>query len=126
VIGPNCWLRPGTTVGDQCRVGQAVEIKNSILMDRVMASHQSYIGDSVVGDDVNFGCGTVTANVRHDGGAHRALINGAWVDTGRKKLGAIVADGVHTGIHTSIYPARKLWPGATTRPGEVVIKDLVV
>jgi bifunctional UDP-N-acetylglucosamine pyrophosphorylase/glucosamine-1-phosphate N-acetyltransferase len=124
-IGPNCWLRPGTTIGNRCRVGQAVEIKNSILMDDVMACHQTYIGDSVVGDRVNFGCGTVTANVRHDGGNHTSMVNGAWVETGRKKLGAIVGDDVHTGIHTSIYPGRKLWPGTTTRPGAVVLKDLM-
>jgi bifunctional UDP-N-acetylglucosamine pyrophosphorylase/glucosamine-1-phosphate N-acetyltransferase len=124
-IGPNCWLRPGATIGDGCRVGQAVEIKNSILMDHASASHQSYIGDSVVGERANLGCGTVTANVRHDGGTHKSMVNGAWVDSGRKKLGAIIGDDVHTGIHTSIYPGRKLWPGTTTRPGGVVLKDLV-
>jgi len=124
-IGPNCWLRAGTTVGNRCRIGQAVEIKNSILMDDVFAAHQTYIGDSVVGDRVNLGCGTVTANVRHDGGNHMSMVNGAWVDTGRMKLGAIIGDGVHTGIHTSIYPGRKLWPGTTTRPGGVVLKDLM-
>ena len=124
-IGPNCWLRAGTTIGNRCRIGQAVEIKNSIFMDNVFAAHQTYIGDSVVGDWANFGCGTVTANVRHDGGNQKSMVNGALVDTGRMKLGAIVGDGVHTGIHTSIYPGRKLWPGTTTRPGAVVSKDLM-
>ena len=124
-IGPNCWLRPGTTLGNGCRVGQAVEIKNSIFMDGVYASHLTYIGDSVVGDRVNFGCGTVTANVRHDGGNHKSPVNGVPVDTGRTKLGAIVADGVHTGIHTALYPGRKLWPGVWTRPGQVVDRDII-
>ncbi len=124
-IGPNCWLRPGTTLGNRCRVGHAVEIKNSVFMDDVFASHLTYIGDSVVGDRVNFGCGTITANVRHDGGTHKSFVNGGWIDTGRTKLGAIVGDEVHTGIHTSIYPGRKLWPGTTTRPGGIVMKDLM-
>lgn len=124
-IGPNCWIRPGTTIGNRCRVGHAVEIKGSIFLDDVNACHLTYIGDSVVGDRVNFGCGTVTANVRHDGGRHKSMVNGAWVDTGRTKFGAIVGDDVHTGIHTAIYPGRKLWPGTTTRPGAVVLKDLV-
>jgi bifunctional UDP-N-acetylglucosamine pyrophosphorylase/glucosamine-1-phosphate N-acetyltransferase len=124
-IGPNCWLRPGASVGHNCRIGQAVEIKNSILMDGVFASHQTYLGDSVVGEQVNLGCGTVTANVRHDGATHKSMVNGALVETGRKKLGAIIGDHVHTGIHTSIYPGRKIWPGLATRPGEVVREDLI-
>ena len=124
-IGPNCWLRPGTTLGNNCRVGQAVEIKNSVFMDRVFASHLTYIGDSVVGDDVNFGCGTITANVRHDGGLHTSMVGGNKIVTGRKKLGVIIGDGVHTGINTSFYPGRKLWPHATTLPGQVVKEDIV-
>ena len=51
--------------------------------------------------------------------------DGALIDTGRRKFGAIVGDGVHTGINTSIYPGRKLWPGTTTRPGEIVSRDVI-
>ena len=124
-IGPNCFIRPATTIGNGCRVGQSVEIKNSILMDGVFASHLSYLGDTVVGDRANIGCGTVTANFRHDGANHKSVVNGKLIDTGRRKLGAIVGDGVHTAVHTSIYPGRKLWPGTITRPGEVVDKDIM-
>jgi len=124
-VGPNCWLRPGTTLGNECRVGQAVEIKNSILMDGVMASHLTYIGDSVIGERSNLGCGTVTANFRHDGAPHTTTVNGKRVVTDRKKLGGFIGDAVHTGVHTSIYPGRKLWPGTTTLPGEVVKEDRV-
>jgi len=46
------------------------------------------------------------------------------VDSGRRKFGAIVADDVHTGIHSSIYPGRKLWPHTFTYPGEAVRKDI--
>ena len=46
------------------------------------------------------------------------------VDTGRRKFGAVVGDGVHTGINTSIYPGRKLWPHTSTRPGQIIDKDL--
>ncbi|MCX5756915.1 MAG: sugar phosphate nucleotidyltransferase [Candidatus Hydrogenedentes bacterium] len=124
-IGPNCCLRPGTAIGNGCRIGPSVEIKNSIFMDRAFACHLSYIGDSVVGEHANLGCGTVTSNVRHDGGYHRSMVNGVLIDTGRKKLGAVIGDEVHTGIHTAIYPGRKIWPGATTLPGEVVARDIV-
>ena len=50
-------------------------------------------------------------------------MKGKQVDTGMRKFGAIIADGVHTGINTTIYPGRKIWPGLGTLPGEVVDKD---
>lgn len=124
-VGPNCYLRPGTVLGRGCKVGQGCEIKNSILMDGAAVPHLSYVGDSVIGEKANLGCGTVTANFRHDGKNHRSQVKGELVDTGRRKLGAIIGDGVHTGIHTAIYPGRKLWPHTSTLPGEVVREDLL-
>jgi bifunctional UDP-N-acetylglucosamine pyrophosphorylase/glucosamine-1-phosphate N-acetyltransferase len=123
-VGPNCYLRPGATLGDGCKVGQASEIKNSILMNGAKAPHQNYVGDSILGEGVNLGCGTNTANFRHDGGNHRSAIRGELIDTGRRKLGAILGDHVHTGINTAIYPGRKLWPHTMTRPGQVVTQDI--
>lgn len=123
-LGPNCWLRPGATLGPGSRVGQGSEIKNAILMANAAAPHQNYVGDSVIGEGVNLGCGTVTANLRHDNANVRSEVNGELVDTGRRKLGAIIGDHVHTGIHTSIYPGRKIWPGMGTRPGAVVDRDI--
>jgi len=123
-IGPNCHIRGAAAIGDDCHVGQAVEVKNSILMDRVGMGHLSYCGDSIVGAGTNFGAGTITANFRHDGKPHRSMVGGELVDTGRLKFGAIIGDDVHTGIHTSIYPGRKIWPHQSTRPGEVVRQDL--
>lgn len=123
-IGPNCWLRPGTSLGDGCRVGQASEIKNSVLMNGAAVPHLSYVGDSVIGEKSNLGAGTICANVRHDGANVKSEVKGALVDSGRRKLGAILGDGVHTGIHTSILPGRKLWPGTSTRPGAVVSRDI--
>jgi len=123
-IGPNCYIRGSTSIGDNCHLGQAVEIKNAILMDGVGIGHLSYCGDSIVGAGTNFGAGTITANFRHDGARHRSMVDGELIDTGRRKLGAIIGDDVHTGIHTSIYPGRKIWPHQSTRPGDIVQKDL--
>ena len=124
-IGPNCYIRGSTSIGDKCHVGNAVEIKNSILLSNTNVGHLSYVGDSVLGEKVNFGAGTITSNLRHDGKNHRTQVDGVLIDTGRRKFGCIVGDGVHTGINTSIYPGRKLWPGTSTRPGEIVQRDLV-
>jgi len=124
-IGPNCYLRGNTSIGSECYVGQATEVKNSIIMDHTALRHLSYCGDSIIGRHVNFGAGTITANFRHDGGTHRSAVAGHLVDTGRTKLGTVIGDGVHTGINTSIYPGRKLWPNTRTRPGAIVQQDLM-
>ena len=123
-IGPNCYIRGNTFIGDGCHVGQSVEIKNSILMDRTNVGHLSYVGDSVLGTRVNFGAGTTTSNLRHDNQNHHSEIQGKLVNTGRRKFGVIIGDGVHTGINTSFYPGRKMWPHTTTLPGEVVDRDV--
>ncbi len=122
-VGPNCYIRGNTAIGNNCHIGQAVEVKNSVLAREVSAGHLSYIGDSVVAERVNFGAGTIISNFRHDGTNHRSMVDGVLVNTGRRKFGAIIGAGVHTGIHSAIYPGRKLWPGVSTLPGEVIQTD---
>lgn len=123
-IGPNCYLRGSTTIGDNCHIGQAVEIKNSIIGHESSVGHLGYVGDSIIGDKVNFGAGTITSNLRHDGTNHRSLVRDHLIDTGRRKFGTIVGDGTHTGILTAIYPGRKLGPNSVTRPNDTVQRDL--
>ena len=123
-IGPNCYIRGNTAIGDNCHIGQAVEVKNSLFMDNVSAGHLSYIGDSVICSGTNLGAATITANLRHDGKNHASMVEDTMIDTGRRKLGVIIGDDVHTGINTSIYPGRKIWPHGTTRPGGIVTKDI--
>jgi bifunctional UDP-N-acetylglucosamine pyrophosphorylase/glucosamine-1-phosphate N-acetyltransferase len=123
-VGPNCWIRPYTVLCDGCGVGHASEIKGSVLLEDAHAPHQNYVGDSVIGAHANLACGTITANVRHDGQNVKSTVGGALIDTGRRKLGAILGDHVHTGINTSIYPGRKIWPNLSTRPGDVVQRDI--
>jgi NDP-sugar pyrophosphorylase family protein len=123
-IGPNCYLRGSTTIGNHCHVGQAVEIKNSIIGHNTSIGHLSYVGDSVIGNKVNFGAGTITSNLRHDGSNHVSRVSQGLIDTGRRKFGTIVGDGTHTGILTAIYPGRKLGPGSQTLPNESVQKDI--
>jgi NDP-sugar pyrophosphorylase family protein len=124
-IGPNCYIRGNTSIGDNCHIGQAVEVKNSLIMNRSSMGHLSYCGDSIIAEAVNFGAGTITSNFRHDGLTHKSIIEGRLVDTKRRKFGCVMGDRVHTGIHTSIYPGRKLWPDICTLPGAVVSKDVV-
>ena len=124
VIGPNCYIRAATSIGDNCKVGNAVELKNTIVMDKTNVGHLSYMGDSVIGTNSNMGAGTITANLRHDNANVKTVVKGELIDSGRRKFGTIIADNVHTGIHTSIYPGRKMWPNTSTLPGEIVQKDI--
>jgi len=124
-VGPNCYIRGSTSIGNNCHIGQAVEIKNTVILNQTNIGHLSYVGDSVIGEKVNFGAGTITSNLRHDGKNMHSMVGKELVDTGRRKFGAIVGDGVHTGIHTSIYPGRKIWPEQSTKPGDIVAEDII-
>jgi bifunctional UDP-N-acetylglucosamine pyrophosphorylase/glucosamine-1-phosphate N-acetyltransferase len=125
-IGPNCYIRGATSIGDHCIIGNAVEIKNSLILSHTAISHLSFVGDSIVGKKVNLGAGTITSNYRHDGAHHRTMVEGQLIDTRRLKFGTIIGDHVHTGIHTSIYPGRKIAAHCTTRPGQIVHHDLTL
>lgn len=117
-IGPNCYIRSKTVIGDNCKIGNAVEIKNSLIMNGSSVGHLSYIGDSVLGENVNIGAGSITANLRHDGKNISMRIKGQMMDTKRRKLGVIFGNKVHTGINSSFYPGRII--DKDTLPGEVV------
>ena len=122
-VGPNAHIRGATVVGPDAHVGHGVEVKNSVLMANASVGHLSYVGDSVLGRGVNFGAGTNVANLRHDDANVRMTVKGDRVDTGRRKLGAIVGDGAKTGINTSLNAGVKIGAGETTGPGEVVTRD---
>lgn len=119
-IGPNCYIRPSTAIGNHVRVGNAVEIKNTIIMEDTHVGHLSYVGDSIIGHRCNFGAGTKVANLRHDGKNIKVTIKNRILDSGRRKLGVIMGDDVHTGINTSINIGVIMEKGRHTYPGEVI------
>jgi len=106
VIGPNAYLRQYSTIGDNCKIGNSSEIKASIIMNHTAVPHLSYIGDSIIGEHVNLGCGTVTANVRLDKKNISMEIKGNLVETHKRKLGAIVGDYASIGINVNIMPGK--------------------
>ncbi len=112
-IGPNCCIRPSTCIGNGVKIGNAVEVKNCIVMDNSRIGHLSYIGDSVIGQRCNFGAGTVVANLRFD----EKPIKVAGVHTGRRKLGVIMGDDVHTGINSMINVGTSIGPGSMVGVG---------
>lgn len=110
VIGPNCYIRKYSSIGKNCKVGQAVEIKNSIIMDNTFMSHLSYAGETIIGRNCNVGGGTIFANLRLDEKNVKMEVNGVRVDSGHKKLGAIIGDNVKFGTRATVMPGKRIWP----------------
>jgi len=106
-IGPFAYIRPGCTIGNGIRIGDFVELKNSKIGDGTKISHLTYVGDAEVGESVNFGCGTVTAN--YDGiSKHRTVIE----------------DGAFIGCNTNLIAPVRVGKNATTAAGTTVTEDV--
>jgi bifunctional UDP-N-acetylglucosamine pyrophosphorylase/glucosamine-1-phosphate N-acetyltransferase len=116
-VGPNCYVRPHTYIGRNCRVGNAVEVKNTVLNDGSNIPHQNYVGDSVIMEDVNLGAGTKVANLRLDEGSIPSISKGQRVNTGLRKLGAIIGPAAKVGINASIDPGTVISEEAFIGPG---------
>lgn len=123
-IGPNSYIRPYTSVSDNVRIGNSSEVKNSVILSKTHISHLSYLGDSVIGENVNFGAGTIISNVRLDKGEISMNIKGVSVKTGLKKLGAIIGDNVQLGIQSMIMVGKKIGTNSIIGPGTIVNKDI--
>jgi UDP-N-acetylglucosamine diphosphorylase/glucosamine-1-phosphate N-acetyltransferase len=123
-VGPNCYIRPCTSLGRNVRVGNACEVKNSILMDGTHLGHLSYVGDSVLCERCNLAAGTVAANLRLDNSHVKMLVEGKVVDSGRRKLGAILGDDVKTGINALLMPGVKVGPNSWIGANFTVHRDV--
>ena len=106
-VGPFAYLRPGSTIGRECKVGDFVEIKNSSFGDGSKASHLTYIGDADVGKDVNIGCGVVFVNY-----------------DGTNKYRSTVGDGVFIGCNANLVSPVEVRNGAYIAAGSTVTADV--
>ena len=115
-IGPHSYIKGVSSIGNDCSIGDSTTVKNSIIFDNVNAKHLSYIGDSIIGANCNFGAGTQIANYRFDEGSITSLANDVVIDTKRNKLGAILGDNTKTGVLSSVMPGKVIgdncWIGA--------------
>ena len=87
-------------------------------------SHLSYIGDSLIGENVNFGAGTIISNVRLDKKEISMNIKETRVKTGLNKLGAVIGDNVQLGIQSMIMVGKKIGPNSIIGPGTLVNEDV--
>ncbi len=106
-VGPFAYLRPKSHIGNECRIGDFVEVKNSFIDDKSKVSHLTYVGDSDVGKGVNIGCGVVFVN--YDGTSKH-----------RSKVG----DDCFIGCNTNLISPVKLDDGAYTAAGSTITKDV--
>lgn len=108
------FIRGSVIVGKSCVVGNSSEVKNSILFDSVQVPHFNYVGDSILGFKSHLGAGAVTSNVKSDKTNVSIVRDGEKIVTNRKKLGAMVGDGVEVGC------------GAVLCPGTIIGRDTTV
>ena len=110
----NTRLRDNVILGEDAEAGFAADIKNAVFLPRSAAAHFVYAGDSLVGRGVNLADKTTLSNLRHDGRAPRIRVGATTLDSGLRKFGAVVGDGVRTGCVTTMNPGTLVGPGAWT------------
>ncbi|MBQ7032861.1 MAG: hypothetical protein IJN25_04285 [Clostridia bacterium] len=105
-VGPFSYLRPGTKVGEGCRVGDFVELKNTTLGNGTKVSHLTYVGDTEVGEGVNFGCGTVTVNYDGKKKYKTRIGNNAFIGCNTNLVApVVVGDGAYIAAGSTITDA---------------------
>ena len=106
-VGPFAYIRPGCVIGDKTRIGDFVELKNSTIGDGTKVSHLTYVGDSDVGDNCNFGCGSITSNY-----------------DGFKKHRTTIGSNVFVGCNTNFVPPVSIGDGAFIAAATTVTEDV--
>ena len=106
-VGPFAYVRPNSKIGDHVRVGDFVEIKNSAIGDGTKISHLTYVGDSDVGKNINFGCGTVTVNYDRS-----------------KKYRTVIEDNAFIGCNTNLIAPVRVGEGAYIAAGSTITDDI--
>lgn len=110
IIGKNCvithgaYIRENVIIGDNVHIGHSVEVKNSIVIGNSAIAHLNYIGDSIIGSNVNVGGGAKTANFRLDGKTVQVKDGEQTMDTNLLKFGAVVGDGSKIGVNAVLNP----------------------
>ena len=98
------FIRGNALVGEGAVVGNSTELKNVILFNKVQVPHYNYVGDSILGYASHMGAGSITSNVKSDKTLVTVRFGEERIETGRKKMGAILGDGVEVGCGTVLNP----------------------
>ena len=126
IIGPNTEVRHGAfirgnaLVGANCVVGNSVELKNVVLFDKVQVPHYNYVGDSILGYKAHMGAGSITSNVKSDKTLVTVRTGDALLESGLKKFGAILGDGVEVGCNSVLNPGSVIGRNSNIYPLSMV------
>ena len=138
IIGPETEVRHGAfirgsaLVGANCVVGNSVELKNVIIFDNVQVPHYNYVGDSILGYKSHMGAGSITSNVKSDKTLVVVKGKDEKIETGLKKMGAILGDHVEVGCNSVLNPGTvigrntNIYPLSRVRgvvPSDSIYKD---
>jgi NDP-sugar pyrophosphorylase family protein len=115
-VRQGAYLRGYCLTGKRCVVGHTTEVKHSVFLNDAKAGHFAYLGDSILGQDANLGAGTKFANLKFLGGNVSIRTENGFVDTGRRKFGAILGDGAQTGCNSVTNPGTIIGKGGILMP----------
>jgi NDP-sugar pyrophosphorylase family protein len=110
------FIRESAIVGQGSVVGNSVELKNVILFDNVETPHYNYVGDSVLGWHAHMGAGSITSNVKSDRLPVSVKAEEEALETGRKKVGAMLGDWVEVGCNSVLNPGTVIGPHTNVYP----------
>jgi bifunctional N-acetylglucosamine-1-phosphate-uridyltransferase/glucosamine-1-phosphate-acetyltransferase GlmU-like protein len=113
IVGAHAYFRGGCWIAEGCSIGPGCELKSSFLFAQARLAHFNFVGDTVVGRDVNLEAGSIVCNHRNerDDKTVRVRIDGKLVSTGVNKFGAVLGDGCRVGANAVIAPGALLAPG---------------
>lgn len=114
------FVRGSALVGENCVVGNSVELKNVILFDNVQTPHYNYVGDSILGYKSHMGAGSITSNVKSDKSLVVVKNGDEQVETGIKKVGAMLGDFVEVGCNSVLNPGTVLGRNVSVYPTSCV------
>jgi len=115
-IRQGAYLRGYCLIGNRCVVGHTTEVKHSIFLNDAKAGHFAYLGDSILGNNVNLGAGTKCANLRFLSGNVAVKTPSGTVETGLRKFGAILGDNSQTGCNSVTSPGTIMGPECILMP----------
>lgn len=126
IIGRNTEVRPGAfirgnaIVGENCVVGNSTELKNVILFNNVQVPHYNYVGDSILGYKSHMGAGSITSNVKSDKTKVTIHYEGDVIETGLKKMGAVLGNYVEIGCNSVLNPGSIIGSNTNVYPLSMV------
>lgn len=110
------YIRGKAIIGKGCVVGNSVEVKNSVIFDGAQVPHFNYVGDSVLGWRAHMGAGAVTSNIKSDKTSVTIMFGDARIETGLRKFGAMLGDGVEVGCNSVLCPGSVVGRDCTIYP----------